>query len=693
MEEESGRSGSGEEGVKSPGERIGPGWKKSHKWRSYETKLRAVKLYLEEGIPADIVAREIGVQHGTVTTWAKDYREGGLEALKPKDRSETQQKRRKIHPVVKARITAVKERNPAFGIKRISQVLRRVFMLKASRETVRRTLHRERLIGPRAKKINRKPKKIHFFEADAPNRMWQSDITRFEILRNENAYIVGFIDDHSRYITGLGVYMLQKAENVLEVYRRAVVEYGAPKEMLTDNGRQYVNWKGKTQFEKELKRDGVEHLRSQPHHPQTLGKIERFWKTIKEEFLDRAIFENFEQARERIAFWVKYYNHQRPHQGIDGMCPADRYFNIQGGMKNVINKGIEDNLKELAMRGRPEKPVYLVGRVGDKEVVVRSDNGKLMMSVDGTNQGSVQEVTIGGNDDDAGKGKEAEKGMQCEGKEPGGIEHLVGQTEAVGGVQGTGSELGGGARVGAPGDPRDDEGAGGRGGASLGGSGAGKPAGEVVGACGQAGGNEGRSSSEITGGKHEEVQCDREVPGSADGVGGEAKRPGNMQGNGDQLGVVKPVAGGGDGGYALVIGAEVAGGGTVSCAGKEAQAADGQEGGGERGPQSQSGEAAGKPGGEACVEAGKFEKEQHEGDIHGKACAVVGGEDRAGAQREHHGERSGQADGREPQDLLPEGAEGSLGNDGGAQVEGCRSPEGSGGSGKRTDARTAPETA
>jgi len=71
----------------------------------------------------------------------------------------------------------------------------------------------------------------------------------------------------------------------MEVYRRAVGEYGVPKEMLTDRGRQYTNWRGSTRFERELGKDRVRHIKSQAHHPMTLGKVERFWKTIYEEFL------------------------------------------------------------------------------------------------------------------------------------------------------------------------------------------------------------------------------------------------------------------------------------------------------------------------------------------------------------------------------------------------------------------------
>ena len=128
-------------------------------------------------------------------------------------------------------------------------------------------------------------------------------------LGGRNAYLIGYIDDYSRYITALGLYRSQTAEHVIETYRRGISEYGVPKEVLTDNGRQYTNRRGTTRFEKELKKDRVKHIRSRPHHPMTLGKIERFWQTIQQEFLQRGQFTSFENAVQRTAFWVKYYKY------------------------------------------------------------------------------------------------------------------------------------------------------------------------------------------------------------------------------------------------------------------------------------------------------------------------------------------------------------------------------------------------
>jgi hypothetical protein len=173
---------------------------------------------------------------------------------------------------------------------------------------------------------------------------------------------------------------------VLEAYRRGIAEYGVPREMLTDNGRQYTNWRGKTRFEREMKKERVKHIRSRPHHPMTLGKIERFWKSIQSEFLFRAQFDSFEPAVERSAFWIKYYNYKRPHQGIGGLDPADRSFEIQHDLKRTLAKGVEENALEPALRGRPLDAFYMVGRMGGQSVVIRAEKGKVKMLVNGQDQ-------------------------------------------------------------------------------------------------------------------------------------------------------------------------------------------------------------------------------------------------------------------------------------------------------------------
>jgi transposase InsO family protein len=394
-----------------------------------EFKLRCVKLRLEEGIPVSLLSKEVGASKDVIRRWAIAYQEQGEAGLR--NPSVAVGSRRKLPAPVREKIVEIKKHDPLFGVKRISHLLKRVFFLSASPETVRRTLRAESLIVPSKKRLQHNITRPRFFERSTPNQLWQSDIFTFR-LGGRYAYLIGFIDDYSRYVVGLELYRSQTADQVLEVYRRAVGEYGVTKEVLTDRGRQYTNWRGSTRFERELGKDRVRHIKSQAHHPMTLGKIERFWKTIYEEFLVRAQFGSFEEAQERIRQWVQYYNHKRPHQGIGGLCPADRYFEIAGELRKTMEQGIADNVLEMALRGKPKEPFYMVGRMEGQSVVLRAEKGKLRLMVDdeegGGKQEMVYDVTTGeeaqdrsieliGRDKTDGKDREVEGGEAEDGGE------------------------------------------------------------------------------------------------------------------------------------------------------------------------------------------------------------------------------------------------------------------------------------
>ncbi len=354
-----------------------------------EFKVRCVKLRLEEGIPVFLISKEAGCSQDVIRRWARAYQEHGEAGLRNPIVSTGS--RRKLPGPVRDKIVQIKKGSPFFGVKRISHILKRVFFLSASPETVRRTLRAESLITPSKKKPQPNITRPRYFERSTPNQMWQSDIFTFR-LGGRYAYLIGFIDDYSRYVVGLELYRSQTADQVLEVYRRAIGEYGVPKEMLTDRGRQYTNWRGSTRFERELGKERVRHIKSQAHHPMTLGKVERFWKTIYEEFLVRAQFGSFVEAQERIRQWVQYYNHKRPHQGIGGLCPADRYFEIQAELRKTMERGIADNVLEMALRGKPKEPFYMVGRMEGQSVVLRAEKGKLRLMVDDEEGGGKQEM-------------------------------------------------------------------------------------------------------------------------------------------------------------------------------------------------------------------------------------------------------------------------------------------------------------
>lgn len=332
---------------------------------SQDVKLVAARAR-EAGMTSKEISRLVGASAGSIDKWWRAYREGGAEGL---IRRSSHHSTRKLCEKVEKKIAAYREENPEHGVRRISDELRRNEGLEVGHETVRRVVN-DAGLGNAPVQAKRRPPQIRRFERELPNAMWQIDIFTFELKRMYKVYLVGMIDDHSRYIVGHGLFRQQKSEAVMEVVKGAIGQWGAPRELLSDNGRQFASWRGKTEFQKTLVRQGVQHVRSAPHHPMTLGKIERFWKTIWNEFLEDAGFASFADARLRLDNWIAYYNHQRPHQGIDGAYPADRFYGVAGDVEEAVKQGCKENALQLALGQETRPPLYLLGKLGETDVRV-----------------------------------------------------------------------------------------------------------------------------------------------------------------------------------------------------------------------------------------------------------------------------------------------------------------------------------
>ena len=154
----------------------------------YDFKLRCVKLHLEEGLPLSLLSKEVGASTDGIRRWVKAYQEQGDAGLQNPVRSLGEWRR--LPGPVRRKIVEIKKREPFFGVQRISHLLKRVFFLSASPETVRRTLQEEALIIPSPKKHSANITRPRFFERSTPNQMWQGDIFTFR-LGGRYAYLVG----------------------------------------------------------------------------------------------------------------------------------------------------------------------------------------------------------------------------------------------------------------------------------------------------------------------------------------------------------------------------------------------------------------------------------------------------------------------------------------------------------------------
>src|SRR5262249_14395190 len=186
-------------------------------------------------------------------------------------------------------------------------------------------------------------------------------------------------DDHSRFVVSYGLHASQSTALVLEVLRAGLTNYGPPEEILTDNGSQYVTWRGKSAFSKELEKRGIRQVVAAPRRPQTLGKIERFGGTLWRECVEAAVFLDLGDAQRRIGLFIDHYNFQRPHQGIDGLVPADRFFGAAPEVLRTLKERVAANALELARHGMPKKPFYLTGQVGGRSFSVHAEGERVIL--------------------------------------------------------------------------------------------------------------------------------------------------------------------------------------------------------------------------------------------------------------------------------------------------------------------------
>ena len=435
----------------------GEGKPKSVRVYTPEERRAAIEAQAKSNLSIDAFAKTFGVSPVTFQAWLRAYREHGPKGLEHPF-GKKKRGRKPLPQPLREEIVSVKRRFPDFGLRKIRDFLSRFRGLKVSPGGVRSTLAAEGI--PPAKKPKRRGRgkpAVRRFERSRPRELWQSDITSFVLAReSRRVYLTVFLDDYSRYVVSFGLELHQRQELVTEALLDGIQRFGKPNEILTDQGRQYFAWRGKSDFQKLLVKEGIAHVVSRAHHPETLGKCERLWETIGQEFWDRAHPEDLAEARERLTHYVAHYNHFRPHQGIDGLVPADRFFDAETTVRKTIEQAMAENELRLALGERPRKPVFLFGQIGDRQVSLSGERGRLVVH---TPDGAVETIqldelgTRGAMSHEERRGQD-EHGPDHDERGDVGREHgaggLVGDEAAGPGSPGTGRDSGGAGSGGEP---------------------------------------------------------------------------------------------------------------------------------------------------------------------------------------------------------------------------------------------------
>jgi transposase InsO family protein len=293
-----------------------------------EQRYAAVLEVLNDGASVTDVARRCGVARQTVHVWLRRYASQGLAGLidgSARPLSCPHQ----MTPELEARIVELRREHPSWGPRTIGHQLARdeVVVLPAL-SSIYRCLVRHRLITPQARR--RKRSDYVRWERSRSMELWQMDIVGgVKLADGSEAKVVSGIDDHSRFVVSAQVVVRATARPTCDALAKAMRTYGVPDQVLTDNGKVFTGrfgpGTGEVLFDRVCRENGIKHILTKPRSPTTTGKVERWHKTMRREFLDGKVFASIDDAQAQLDVWVTHYNFERPHQSLGMAVPWDRF--------------------------------------------------------------------------------------------------------------------------------------------------------------------------------------------------------------------------------------------------------------------------------------------------------------------------------------------------------------------------------
>ena len=273
-----------------------------------------------------------GGQHSnsrdSLDRWIRRYRAGGFDALMPSIR----QPGSRIDTGVLELAVALKRENPQRTAAQIARILRVSSGWAPSESTLLRLFHRRELMGPAVGDASG----VVFgrFEAEQPNSRWVGDALHGPRVGGRKTYLFAFLDDHSRLATGYRFGFAEDTVRLAAALRPALAARGVPASCDVDNGSAYVDsW-----LLRACGKLGIRLIHSTPHRPQGRGKIERWFRGVRDQFLVEVADSTAEGLAERgltpagallelnalFTAWVESVYHHRVHSET-GQTPLARW--------------------------------------------------------------------------------------------------------------------------------------------------------------------------------------------------------------------------------------------------------------------------------------------------------------------------------------------------------------------------------
>ena len=315
----------------------------------------------------------------TLRDWLRRYRRGGFEALLPKPRA-GRGRPRALPPQVVDVLLGIKEGNPKLSVQLVIREARNhpevPPELPLPPATVHRLLARHGLMDrPTGEPGEAGRRRFAFQRA---GEMWMSGVmhgpTVFVGGRKRKTYLIAFIDDATRVIPHCAFALAENTTTFLPVLKQAILKRGLPARLYVDNGSNYRS----RHLSLVCARPGIALIHSRPYKPQGRGKIERWFKTVRAQFLTRlsaADAAGLEALNRRLRQWLESEYHQSPHRGLDGRTPLEQWA-LCGDEVRFLDPGLDLDdlfLFETQRKVRKDRTVSLHGVVYEVDAVLAGE--------------------------------------------------------------------------------------------------------------------------------------------------------------------------------------------------------------------------------------------------------------------------------------------------------------------------------
>jgi transposase InsO family protein len=320
-----------------------------------------VSLATQPGANVSELCRRFGISRKTGYKCLSRYLASGAESLRDESRRPHTSPRR-TPATIEQLLLELRQAHPAWGARKLLRRLRDLgYESLPSPSTGQAILKR---FGCITDEQSGKHKAFRRFEREQPNSLWQMDFKgHFALTDGSRCHPLTVLDDHARFNLGLRACANEQGVTVQAELTVLFTRYGLPDSIGVDNGPPWGDNHDQpyTPLTVWLMRHGITVWHSRPYHPQTLGKDERFHRTLKDEVLVRERFADLHAAQHRFDRWREVYNCERPHDALSGNTPLTRYRPSSRAFSPVL-PAIEyegdcqvrkiDQLGKLSIRGR-----------------------------------------------------------------------------------------------------------------------------------------------------------------------------------------------------------------------------------------------------------------------------------------------------------------------------------------------------